>query len=121
MVLRLTHGVGGGDEGSEIGGRAKVCGADHDVTYAISGDALDYRGTRFGLNAERTDAGEGLYHRRLEGTWDGQDDLTVSTSLLRIEMDAAGTATAGVDPRNPAVTLTLRRATESDFAAACGA
>jgi hypothetical protein len=32
-VLRLTDEVGGADEGSEIGGRATVCGAGQNATY----------------------------------------------------------------------------------------
>jgi hypothetical protein len=118
IVLRLTEGVGGGDEGSEIGGSAKVCGAGHNVTYEISGDARNYRGTQFWLNAQPTGAAAGLYLGRLEGAWDGQDDLTVSTALLQIDADgAAGFATADT----PTTRFQLRRAGKADFAAACDA
>jgi hypothetical protein len=118
IVLRLTEGVGGGDEGSEIGGSAKVCGAGHNATYEISGDARNYRGTQFWLNAQPTGAAAGLYLGRLEGAWDGQDDLTVSTALLQIDADgAAGFATADT----PTTRFQLRRAGKADFAAACDA
>ncbi|GIF47133.1 hypothetical protein Afe04nite_16720 [Asanoa ferruginea] len=116
MVLRLRDEVGGGDEGSEIGGSATVCEAGQSVTYEISGDATNYRGTRFWLNAQPTGAAAGLYLGRLNGAWDGRDGLTVSTSLLRIDPDgAAGFAT----PDAPPVSFQLGRASEADFTGAC--
>ncbi len=115
MVLRLKDGVGGGDEGSEIGGGAQVCGAEQNATYEISGDAVNYRGTRFWLNALPTGDAAGLYLGRLDGAWDGQDGLTVSTSLLQIDPD--GTASRA----STTVRFQLRRAGEADFAAACDA
>ncbi|GIF62333.1 hypothetical protein Ais01nite_03680 [Asanoa ishikariensis] len=120
MVLRLRDGVGGGDEGSEIGGSAKVCGAAQTETYEISGDARDYQGTSFFLNAQFAGDAAGLYLGRLEGAWDGHDGLTISTSLLQIDQDgAAGFAGDTGTGDTPTVRFELHRAGEADFAAAC--
>ncbi|SNT47974.1 hypothetical protein SAMN05421812_10745 [Asanoa hainanensis] len=114
MVLRLKDGVGGGDESSEIGGSATVCGSGQPVTYAISGYANDYRGTSFFLNAEIPTNGVGLFLGRLDGSWDGHDSLAMSTALLKIDADGTASRVTSGD-----ASFQLRRASEADFAAAC--
>lgn len=114
IVLRLTEGVGGGDEGSEIGGTATVCAAEQDATYALSGDALDYRGTRLFLNAQPTRDATGLHLGRLDGAWDGHDGLTISTTLLRTAPDGSVTSADA-----PTVRFQLHRAGKADFTARC--
>ncbi|WP_116070628.1 hypothetical protein [Asanoa ferruginea] len=126
MVLHLTDQVGGGDEGPEIDGGAKVCAGGQSQAYEIYGDATNYRGTRFSLHARRSGDAAGLYLGQLVGTWDGRDGLTVSTELIRIDSGGVSHSTTSTDTRTgittsdtPTIRFELRRAAKADYATAC--
>ena len=127
MVLRLSDEVGG-DEGPEIDGSAKLCADEQTATYEIYGDALNYRGTSFSLHARRTADTAGLHLGQLDGAWDSQDGLSISTSLIRLESAGVSHSTTSTDTTTgittsdtPTIRFELRRAEKADFAAACAA
>jgi hypothetical protein len=129
VVLRLIADPPSGrcSNCPDIDGAAEVCGASHRAVYDIYGDPLNYRGTRFSLQARRETEGPGLYLRQLNGHWDGRDLLTVSTSLVRIDPDGAARSTTWTDEATgkimsddvPNARFELRRAGEAEYDGAC--
>jgi hypothetical protein len=104
----------------KIKGTGKVCGAGQNTTYEIWGSPLNYSGTRFSLHTRSTTEGLGSYLNGLNGEWDGNDLVTVGTSLTVRGSDGAARATASTDrPPDPPLRFEMQRGSEAAFDGAC--
>ena len=63
---------------------------------------------------------------QLDGTWDGQDSLSVSTSPIRIDADGGATYSTSTDTRTgittsdpPTVHFDMRRTDKAGYAGTC--
>jgi hypothetical protein len=131
VQLEMTATSVDNDFGEDVymGGTAQVCdGANDKRGFELSGDADNWRGTRFHLSARQIVERQGeLVFGRLDGEWAG-DDMKLVGSLIRLGapagagIDKAGNRTVSDDPDTLApVAFKLTRGTEADFLAACSA
>jgi len=112
----------------KLKGSAQVCGVQGMRAYEGSAKPQNWRGTLFNIALSATDQPtEGLALIKLSAEWDRQDVIRASA-----EFESGGPQTIVVEERSGAVTrpgadpdtlfpvsLTLRRGSERDFAAAC--
>jgi hypothetical protein len=104
----------------DIEGRARVCEPGGVFDYDVSGDADNYRGTRFHVFMRRlVERESGLAPGTMQGEWSG-DDIRATAELAQMGRTASATATRGEERASPPqVQYTLRRGTEQDFLTAC--
>ena len=121
IVLEQTYS---GGRGSNIGGKAKVCGTQN-AAYQVFGDTHDYSGSRFTLDPSWLEDKPGLYLNDLEGEWDG-DLLRFHGALTLVHPDgstrSSSTTTAGgtvITSEDPQVRFEMRRSTSDDYDSAC--
>ena len=131
VQLEMTATSVDNDRGENVymAGTARVCdGANDTRGFELSGDADNWRGTRFHVSARQLVERQGeLVFGRLDGQWAG-DDMTLVGSLHRLgapvasAIDREGNRTVSGDPDTLApVTFNLKRGVEADFLAACNA
>lgn len=114
MTLVSYPGQERGD--SDLDGEAVVCGPAGSMRYQVYGYVADRAASRLTLDLDEETQGEGIYLTDLKGTWDGADEL-VLTSELRL-FGPEGVSDSSI-PDPPPTTVTLRRTTDEAVEAAC--
>jgi hypothetical protein len=124
VAVRLTESGGRGSPEVNLGGTARMCGAEfRGGEYVITGRILNFRGTRFAMGF-KTGAAPGPHLGGIDGNWDGADLLQLRTKLYTITPDGVGHASTSTDAKGRLdktgrISFELRRSTKDAFNSAC--
>jgi len=128
VALRLDESFGsrGDTSGLDLAGEVKACGTGGRTDYTLNGKVRKDDGTSFSVGFGSEDREPGRHLNTAEGTWDGNDVLTLDMRFLTSDADgvAEGTASTSAQSGSPSepgevVTFRLKRVTEDQFSAAC--
>jgi len=116
------------DTTTDLNGVAKMCDSRGEThSFGLTGQTLNWRGTRFEFTTYITESrdGEGVRFGRIDGEWDRGDawHVTAKLSLWRIR-DGGTLSTSPPPPAQAALegtpaAFTMTRAPEAQFRTAC--
>lgn len=101
-----------------------MCGPKSSTRYHGRGDVADRQGTRFTFGLAPSGPVPGKHLSGIEGIWDGEDRLELTTRLYTQGPEGAiGDASIAARPqasdRTGVIWFEMRRSTEEAFDAAC--